>query len=102
MAAFNGFHEGPESCFTCQCIGIETVCSNVGSSFFAVGEDSGECPPSEYADFTDFTVTKSPCKSIGDMEMELGCGSNAPGKKRLRIVTLLVSLRAAIFRVLNF
>jgi hypothetical protein len=98
----NGFHAGAETCLTCECMDSEIICSGLASSIFAVVAESGNCPPSEYTDFTDFTVTKPPCKSIEDFEMELGCGGNAPGGKKFRIVTLLVILKAAILRVLNF
>jgi hypothetical protein len=73
----NGFHAGPESCFECQCMDSEIVCSGLGSALFAVGEESGECPPSEYTDFTDFTDMKPPCKSIDAWEMELDCGDGS-------------------------
>jgi hypothetical protein len=55
----------------------EIVCSALGSAIFAVGEESGDCPPSEYTDFTDFTVMKPPCKSIDAWEMVLNCGDGS-------------------------
>jgi hypothetical protein len=76
----NNFGSGPETCSTCECMGSEIDCIHGGHEDFCVGPDSGDCPPSEYADFTDFTVTFSPCKSIEELAAELDCAdaSNVP------------------------
>jgi hypothetical protein len=62
----------PEGCPSCSCIGSEIACVGGGLSAFVVDKNSGECPPSQYADFTDFTVT-DPCPSFAELERELDC-----------------------------
>jgi hypothetical protein len=65
-----GSYTGPMPCPTCECIDGEAVCFSLGAIYLAADQGTGECPPSDYANVTNFTVMTPACP----MEEGLDCG----------------------------
>jgi hypothetical protein len=67
-----GSYTGPNPCPTCECMEGEAVCFGLAGLYLSANEGSGVCPPSDYADFTDFTVETPVCPTAEGLD----CGGD--------------------------